>query len=184
MTLVDRFARCALIAMLPMAGSMSATTLEKLTLDDMIQKSTEIVRGHVQAVNAVQRGALIYTQAQVKVIERWKGADAPTVTVWIPGGAVNGLRQRISGSPQVVSGGEYVFFLWTGPKKVTQIIGLSQGLLNLQTDPKGGTARVRRAVITDAVVDSDGQPAHADEIDMSLVELRTRVIQQTGGARQ
>ena len=63
------------------ATSVFSTTLEKLALDDMILKSTEIVRGKVAGVTSLRRGALIVTQVRVSVSERWKGAEASTVDV-------------------------------------------------------------------------------------------------------
>jgi len=61
------------------ATSVFSTTLEKLALDDMILKSTEIVRARVTSVSTLRRGALIYTQVRVAVSERWKGPEAASV---------------------------------------------------------------------------------------------------------
>ena len=116
---------------------MSAATLEKLALDEMVAKSTQIVRGRVLSVAPIRRGAVIHTQATVQVIERWKGSEGQTVLVSIPGGSMDGIRQNVAGAPEIAIGREYVFFLWAGPSKVNQIIGLSQGLLDLKFDAKG-----------------------------------------------
>jgi hypothetical protein len=164
---------------LSMAGSAFATTLERLELDDMITKSTEIVRGQVTSMNFAQRNGVIFTQVQVKVTERWKGADSSTVEFWVRGGTYGGIRQTFAGSPAIVPGGEYVFFLWTGQRKVTQIIGLSQGLLTIRKDSKGSES-VQRAGVADSVLNGSGQPSQVDAIDMPLPTLRTRVLQVLG----
>ena len=123
---------CALILA---ATSVFATTLEKLALDDMIQKSTEIVRGRVTSVTALRRGALIVTQVRLAVSERWKGAEASSVDIFLHGGTFQGLRQTFSGTPELREGSEYVFVLWAGKSGNRQIIGLSQGVLDIQPAP-------------------------------------------------
>ena len=47
-------------------------TLEQLTLDDMTQKSTAIVRARVTGSHAGTRGTNIYTYFQLQVLETWK----------------------------------------------------------------------------------------------------------------
>ena len=73
-------------------------------------------------------GPVIYTHYQLQVSERYKGAAESTVDLAIPGGVVNGIRQVWGGAPQLDSGDEYVFFLWTGKSGLTQVMGLTQGL--------------------------------------------------------
>lgn len=159
-----------------MSGVTWATTLERLSLDEMIQKSTAIVRGSVGSMSARQRGSVIYQEVQIRVLERLKGAGGATVDVLVPGGTLNGVRQTFSGVPQLSQSSEYVFFLWTGPRGSTQIIGLAQGVFQLKLDSKG-TAQVQRAAITEGVGTS------IEAITMSLDALRTRV-QRVAGAKE
>ncbi|MGH8323719.1 MAG: hypothetical protein ACRETD_07990, partial [Steroidobacteraceae bacterium] len=46
-----------------------ATTLQQLSLDDMIQKSTAIVRARVTGTYTAARGRIIYTHYTVQVTE-------------------------------------------------------------------------------------------------------------------
>src|SRR5437764_538528 len=71
---IARVIAAGVLALLP----ASATTLEKLSLDDMIAKSTSIVRGRVQGCNGEYKAPIIYTHCKVAVSEHWKGA-APAV---------------------------------------------------------------------------------------------------------
>lgn len=173
---VKKLVQAAVILGCLAAGEGWATTLERLSLDEMIQKSTAVVRGSVTSMTAHQRGSIIYQQAQIRVVERFKGSGGGVVDVLVPGGTLNGVRQTFSGTPQLSPGTEYVFFLWTGPRGTTQIIGLAQGVLNLKLDAKGN-AQVQRAAITEGVGTS------IDAIAMSLDSLRVR-IQQVTGARE
>ena len=165
------------------ATSVFSTTLEKLALDDMILKSTEIVRGRVTSISALRRGALILTQVQVTVAERWKGPEASSVDVFLHGGTFQGLRQTFSGTPDLREGSEYVFFLWAGKSGNRQIIGLSQGVLDIQVPasepgkPSSGGAQLlaHRAAIADMIDAKTEQPVDDPGFTIKLDQLRARV---------
>jgi hypothetical protein len=160
------------------ATSVFATTLEKLALDDMIVKSTEIVRGRVASITSLRRGSLILTQVRVAVSERWKGPDGASVDVFLHGGTFQGLRQTFSGTPELTQGSEYVFFLWAGQSGNRQIIGLSQGVLDIQpTTAKAGTAELtaHRAAIDGMVDAATGQQTQDAGLTIPLSQLRARI---------
>ncbi|MCX6623520.1 MAG: hypothetical protein NTY38_21130 [Acidobacteria bacterium] len=70
------------------------STLEKLTVDDMIDKSTSIVHGRIVGTpSASYRGTTIYTHYSVQVIDRWKGAIGALLDVVVPGGVAGKERQ-------------------------------------------------------------------------------------------
>jgi hypothetical protein len=162
----------AALGALALPGTLAATTLEKLTLDEMVAKSTEIVRGKVVGISAASRGAILYTQARVQVVERLKGAPAPTVDVAVPGGTLNGFRQSFSGAPQLAVGAEHVFFLWRGPSGVAQIIGLSQGLMDVKIDATGKSVVSRGAAQATVVDPATRQPVVDTSLEMSMDQLR------------
>lgn len=110
------------------AQPLQCATLEQLSLPGMIAQSTAIVRARVVSSYAAMSGPVIYTHYQLLVSERYKGAAQSTVDLAIPGGVANGIRQVWGGAPQLDSGAEYVFFLWTGKSGLTQVMGLTQGL--------------------------------------------------------
>ncbi|MBM3795519.1 MAG: hypothetical protein FJW31_15985 [Acidobacteria bacterium] len=177
------------------AGCVFATTLEKLTLDDMVLKSTEIVRGRVVDISTVRQGPLIVTQIRAVVTERWKGPQASVVDVFLHGGTFQGLRQTFSGTPELANGAEYVFFLWAGKSGRRQIIGLSQGLFDIVTpeeasSPSTATAlTARRAAIHDMRDPATGGEVDEPSTSIPLDVLRARVqrtlrarVQRTLGA--
>ncbi|MCC6588435.1 MAG: hypothetical protein IT168_17205 [Bryobacterales bacterium] len=180
---MNRFVRFLLFGCW-LASSLFATTLEHLTLDEMIQKSTAIVRGKILSCSALQRDTSIYTLVRVQVSEQLKGPQSAIVEVTLPGGKLNGVKQMFSGVPVLDQGAEYVLFLWTSPKGVTHVIGLSQGVLNLKVNAKG-SAQIQRAAISDPMVDTKtGTLVAPDNVDMSLDALRLRVRRVLGGAQQ
>ncbi len=171
MRVLTRFGIAALLS----AVLIPAATLEKLSLDEMAQKSTAIVRGRVLSSYAEQRGSIIYTHYRVQVTENWKGAAASELDVVAPGGAVRGLRQTFSGAPVLAANSEYVLFLWTGANGLTRVMGLTQGLFTVIQGAKGETLAVRPAS-TEAMIDlSSGRLVRDEGMTLRIGELRQRV---------
>src|SRR5690348_7019689 len=94
-------------------AQLGAATLSRLTLDDMINQSTAIVRARITGSYAAARGPVIYTFYQAQVTAQWKGATQTAVEIAVPGGTANGLRQTFPGTPQLTEGKEYLLFVWT-----------------------------------------------------------------------
>ena len=154
--------------------SASASTLQQLSLDDMIRLSTVIVHGKAQPTFSAYRGAIVYTHYQVQVSETLKGPADNQIEIVVPGGAANHLQQTFAGAPTLVPGQDYVLFLWTSKSGLTQVIGLSQGLF-IVTANAAGQAIVTRPAATERVVNAAGQPVTDSDIQMSLSDLRTRI---------
>jgi hypothetical protein len=163
-----------------LALGLQAASLEYLSLDDMAAKSTAIVRGRMVSAGTHARGSLIYTQYSIQVLERLKGPEASHVDVVVLGGTSQGLSQTFSGAPQLGVDADYVLFLWTGPSGLTQIIGLSQGLFQLQKDDKGEWIATRAAA-SEAMVDpKTGRLVNDQAIRLRLTDLRSRVRSAAG----
>jgi hypothetical protein len=65
--------------------SLQCATLERLSLDDMITKSTAIVRGKITGSWAAATGPVIYTHYTIQVSERFKGTGNGSVEIVVPG---------------------------------------------------------------------------------------------------
>jgi len=154
---------------------LEAATLSRLSVNDMIDKSTAVVRGKVTSSYAAFQGSIIYTHYAVQVSERYKGSPAGTVDVVVPGGIANNLRQTFAGAPQFQTGDEYVFFLWTSQAGLTQVLGLTQGLFQIAP----GTAAdpvATRAAIRELMLDAGtGQPVKDQTLVLKLSNLRTQI---------
>jgi hypothetical protein len=151
--------------------SLPGSTLQRLSLNDMVTKSTMIVRGTVQpATSAVMRGSLIYTHYQLSVTTAFKGAPGASVDVAVPGGMLNGTRQMVAGAPTLAAGQDYVLFLWTSKSGLTQVIGLSQGLFNVSTNAQGQLI-VSRGAAASPMLNSSGQFVTDTNLQMTLAQL-------------
>lgn len=157
-----------------------AATLEYLSLDEMTEKSTAIVRGRILGSSTSVEGPLIYTHFAVQVLECWKGPEAKQIDVVTPGGTAQGLTQTFAGTPSLAEGGEYLLFLWTGPSGLTHLIGLSQGVFAVTKDEQGGLVATR-AVSTDAMLDTKTGRVVTDQLlRLRLGDLRSRVTAAAG----
>ena len=177
MTVLRTSFALACLALLPAA----ATTLERLSVDQMIQKSTSVVRVKVQYSRTDMIGRSIYTLYRVQVSDRWKGSGQSSMEIAVPGGEWNGYRQTVPGAPRMNVGQEYVVFVWTAANGVNHTIGMSQGILEVRVGPNGETLLVRGR--TDAeIVDSQGKPVDDSAVQITLADLLTR-LGVNGGAK-
>ena len=155
-----------------------ATSLEQLTLDEIARKSTAIVRARVTGSRVATLGTNIYTYFQLQVIETWKSpgqtSGQPPTEVAVPGGVADGIRQSVTGAPQLKPGLEYVLFLWTSRSGLTQVIGLSQGLFKL-SEESSGKAVAQRPAASELMLNRSGLPVDDGAVSMPLQDLRAQV---------
>ena len=164
-------------------GGLGATTLQQLSLDQMIQESTAIISGKVLGSAAVMRGSMVFTKYQVKVTDQWKGKTGLETEVYVPGGKIGSMTQTYPGSPRLGEGQDYVLFLWTSRTGLTQVIGLSQGLFTMLKDPKGELLLVRSASV-ETMVDSSGKVVEETPVSMRMREMVDRIQRSLAGVRQ
>jgi hypothetical protein len=158
--------------------SAGAATLQQLSLDQMTQSATTIVRAHVTGSSASFSGSTIYTHYKLQVSETWKGA--PSVEVMLPGGAAAGYRQSFPGVPTLQTGAEYVLYLWkSSTTGITHIVGLSQGVFNV-TQQADGSVQVGRPKIGETILDAGGHPVIDRAIQMQLADMKTQVSAGAG----
>ncbi len=169
---------CLAAVLAPLPGS----TLQQLSLDDMIRLSTAIVHGKAQQTTPSYKGSIIYTHYNVQVSETLKGHSASQFDVAVPGGAANRYQQTFAGAPNLTPGQDYVFFLWTSNSGLTQIIGLSQGLFVVSTN-SSGQLMVMREASGERMVNNAGQPVTDSAMQMLLSDLRSLIQKTAGGAK-
>lgn len=161
---------------------LQSATLERLSLADMIAKSTAIVRGTVIGSSVALQGPIVYTHYSIRVTERLKGHPPTTVDVVVPGGVVDNVRQSFPGTPQLNPGDDFVFFLWSGRSGVIQILGLTQGLFAIS----GGGSRkliATRSASREVMLDpGTGQQVKDQTLVMNLSDLRSEIAAAVNGS--
>jgi len=168
------------LALVSCALPLQCATLERLSLDDMVAKSTAIVRGKVTGSSAAFSGPVIYTHYTIQVSERFKGGQQGTLDVVVPGGTANNLRQSFAGAPVLNTGDEFVFFLFTGRSGLTTVIGLSQGLFAVSGG--GADPTVTRQASHELMLDpATARPVKDETLVMKMSDLRARIAAGLGG---
>lgn len=177
--------RFAGIIMLLCAGAAApAATLQQLSMSQLSQSATVIVRARVTASSASFTGPTIYTHYKIQVSETWKGQ--PVAEVLLPGGVAGGYRQSFPGVPSLTVGSEYVLYLWTSPRTgLTHMVGLSQGIFNVISQPDG-SIQVSRARIGETMLDAKGHLVIDHAVQMKLADMKSQVAaaNATTGAAQ
>jgi hypothetical protein len=161
---------------------LPASTLQQLSLNDMVRLSTAIVHGKAQQTASSYSGSIIYTRYKVQVSETLKGPAASQLDIAVPGGAASRFQQTFAGAPSLAPGQDYVLFLWTGKSGLTQIIGLSQGLFVVSTNSTG-QLMVMRAPASERMVNASGQPVTDSAMQMLLTDLRSLIQTTIGGGK-
>jgi hypothetical protein len=157
-----------------MVSPLCSATLERLSLDDLISKSTSIVRGTVSDSWTVFNGRDIYTHYKIQVEEGLKGPAQQSVEVTVPGGVYGNYHQTPAGSPVLNKGDQYVFFLWTSKAGVTWITGMTQGLFSVDrssTEPVA-TRTASRELMLDA---RTARPVKDSAVSLKISDLRARI---------
>ena len=154
-----------------------AATLQQLSMDQMNQLATSVVRARVTGSSAdfaaTAGSPTIYTHYELAVSEVWKGTAATEVE--LPGGDVNGVKQSFPGVPELRVGGEYVLFLWKSPSTgIVHTLGLTQGIFEIATGADGAVMASRKQS-GEVMLDGSGHRVSDREIRMKLSDLKSRV---------
>ena len=170
------FRLLASVALLLPAG---ATTLLKMSMNDLVLQSSAIVRARVTGSRTAMSGNDVYTYYQLQVSETLKRGAILPAEFAVPGGVYGNLRQIGIGSPVFTEGQEYVLFLWTSRGGMTQVIGLSQGMFKLTQDASGATV-LNRPAVADQMVDKAGKPVTDKAVTMKWSDLRELIVRTLG----
>lgn len=152
---------------------LPAATLERLTIEQMAQQATAVVRGRVGEARTARFGALVYTLHGFEAEEQWKGAPIAGLKVAVPGGTYEGVTYSFGGAPELKAGEEYLLFLWTGPSGRTQIVGLSQGVFRVLR--RSGGVVVTRTEAEDSVFAGEDSAESSQALETTLDQLAARV---------
>lgn len=173
--------RTLLLSLLLLSGLLPATTLEKLSFDEMVAKSTRVVRGRVSLSAVRAHGSVYYSHYTVAVSETYKGGDVRTLDVVLPGGTIGKSQQTFAGVPALAPNADLVLFLWTSPSGMTHVLGLTQGIFRVTKDSDGKQIYSRDAISEGMVNARTGRPESDSGMRFTAEEFAQRVRQ---GVRQ
>ncbi len=131
---------------LAVAGALSisaavATTLERMSMQEMAAAASVAVVGEVTAARTARTDAGLVTISTITVIDTMWGNSAATLEVTVPGGSTVSGRIRVgeghAGAPVLLGRQKALFLLSRGEDNSLSIVGFSQGMLPIKQTAEG-----------------------------------------------
>jgi hypothetical protein len=125
---MKRFWVLFVIVILIVAGPAQATSVQRLSLDDLVAKASSIVEADVVSARTYRTpdGRLILTSYTVSVQENLKGSPVSSIIVTTVGGRIGNTVLHVSGMPVFQPGDKAILFLEKSGAYST-VVGLNQG---------------------------------------------------------
>jgi hypothetical protein len=128
----------AVIGAILMVASVSATTLVRMSLEQLAQASTEIIRGHVVSQQTLwnPEHTRIYTYTTLALDQTYKGNPPSLLVVQQPGGKIGNVHVFVAGTVQFHAQAGYVLFLERSPADSSKflLVGMMQGAYRIYRD--------------------------------------------------
>ena len=178
-----------LIVALSSAPRAGATTLARLSLEQMARAADAIVHARcISAESRWDRGA-IWTFTEFDVLESLKGAPPERILVRLPGGRVGNLIANVEAVPRFQHGEEGFLFLEKMHAGDYSVTAWSEGTFRVQAAVAGGVATVTQDSGAFPVFDTGTRRFRTDGIRRIPItafreRLQTAVATASAGATQ
>jgi hypothetical protein len=163
------------------AAPLSATTLVRMSLDQIAEASTEIIRGHVVSQQTLwnPQHTRIYTCTTFALDQTYKGNPPSSPVIQQPGGTIGKVRTFVAGTVQFHAQTGYMLFLERSPADSSKflLVGMMQGAYRIFRDaktqeerlvlPMGSLARVVPASGVGSILAGPAVPVHQFQRDVS-----------------
>lgn len=122
-----------------LATCLSATSIQKFTFEELVDKSQLIVEAEVVSVSSLTKDNLVYTRVLMEIHDVLKGDDpGEFIELDFLGGEVNGNTIIVSGQDIPLAGERGFYFIEDiSGKSVNPLLGWSQGHFRILVDAKG-----------------------------------------------
>jgi hypothetical protein len=158
-----------------MAGPpLSATTVEKLELPQLVAQSDSIVQGRVESVEARYEQKMIVTYVAITVDEPLKGERRRTVLLRQPGGRIGAKTTWIAGMPQFKTGDEVIVFLRSRQDGTFGVVALNQGKYDIVNSQ--AVANVSGVTLVDPRTGFSSEAAFAEKAPLEVFKARIREL--------
>jgi hypothetical protein len=148
------------------AAVTMATTLRRMSLDELADASPAVVRARCLSNVSRWQGGHIWTFTEFEVLENLKGSLPARIQVRLVGGRVGSLNSTVDGAPRFAPGEEAFLFLAQTPAGDWTVTGWTLG-----------TFRISREKL------SSRETVTQDAAGVTLFDPATRQF-QAGGARR
>jgi hypothetical protein len=145
--MIRRFA-CGLVAVLLgglLIAPARATTIRRMSLDEIADRSDTIVEARVSSVRSFWEGKKVWTEVSLSVTHAYKGSPGTRLSFMQLGGSVRApvpLTMTVAGAPLHQVGDEGFYFLQPGAPGQKILVGLARGLMRIRHDERGAFVTV------------------------------------------
>jgi hypothetical protein len=167
------------------ATSVHATTLARLSLDQLAAAADATARVRCTGAQSRWENGQIWTVTSFDVMETMKGALPARITVRLPGGRVGHLTAIVDGTPKFNAADEAIVFLERipGGLKVEpapgggfSVAAWVEGTFRIRRDPRTGLETVTQDSSNFAVFDAVTRTFHTEGIRrMPMEQFRERI---------
>jgi hypothetical protein len=156
--------------------AVRATTLARLSLDQLASGSDAVARVRCAGGESHWENGSIWTVTTFDVVETIKGSLPRQIAVRLPGGRVGHLTAAVDGTPKFYPGAEAVVFLERSRAGGFTVAGWVEGTFRISRDTRTGNETVTQDSSAFAVFDAATRTFRAEGIRrMPIEEFRARV---------
>jgi hypothetical protein len=171
--------------MLSTAAAIRATTLARMTLDQLTAAADAVVRVRCVDVQSRWENGGIWTVTSFDVIETMKGPLPTRITVRLPGGRVGHLTATVDGTPRFNTGDEAVVFLEGSHAGGFSVAGWVEGTFRIRRDPRTGRETVTQDSSSFVVFDTATRAFRIEGVRrMPIEQFRERVAAALSRAQE
>lgn len=144
-----------LVALALLAVVANATTLARMSFEDMARQATAIARVRCLGSASFWENGEIWTETRFVVLEQNKGPLPEVIRVRMLGGTVGHLHSRVAEVPTFRASEEAYVFLWARQGEPLRVLGWSQGTFRIARDTQTGVETVTQDSAAGPVFDSE-----------------------------
>jgi hypothetical protein len=154
-----------------------ATTLARLSLDQLAAGSSAVARVRCTATESRWENGAIWTVTTLQVVEILQGSPPSQITLRLPGGRVGHLTSTVDGTPKFAPGSEAIVFLQPSRAGGLTVAGWAEGTFRISRDPRTGVESVTQQSSAFAVFDTATRTFRTEGVRrMPIEEFRARVV--------
>jgi hypothetical protein len=166
----------SLLSALLFLPALRATTLARLSLDQLAAGSDAVARVRFVRAESRWENGSIWTITTLDVVETLKGQLPGQIEVRLPGGRVGHLTSAVAGTPRFHPGNEAVVFLQRSHAGGFTVAGWVEGSFRISRDPRTGIETVTQDSSAFAVFDTAARAFRTEGIRrMPIEEFRARI---------
>lgn len=166
-----------LLAVLSVASPLRATTLQRMSLNQLAQAAGTVVRARCASSTARWENGAIWTFSEFEIVERFKGNPPTRIRVRLPGGRVGYISTQVEDAPAFRPGDDAVLFLEATADGSYGVTAWAEGTFRIRKDSRDGRELVTQDSSGVAVFDPVTRQFRSDGIrNLLWSEFRRRVM--------